>query len=479
VSAEAVLRLVADTRHAVVPLQRAALADSTTEHYERVWNHYRAWCADREIDALAADGAPLAVWLSEYWDKRPTTLRTYANAVSWGCHRSGVGDAGSDAVVSRLLNAHARFHGVAPVAANTVKSFDRAELLAVVSAPFVARGNITETGLLRNRCALILAHRRVPQNQLVRIRSDGVRLEGEAVHLELPEVTYLSLPHSQRVAATTLTLAVRDDELDPRQLISLAQTGPQRELLFGVMSHVKGGRYGTDVAESATHSTKAISDALVSALRSATRRAHLDPTKSLFEYVGTLGVDDVLKLWWHANPGHLTELRTRAYAAALVSTGARHDDFAHVRVETMERVPAGLRVLVERSKADQSGVGEWKFIPHTPGHPPTCPACLVIQWITDARLTNGALFASLEIGGRVKDTAVAVEEMAAEIQRLAQRVGVDKRVGTHSLRKTHATLRAENGDEAWAIAKTTGQSADVVLRHYVTPARILDHTAQL
>lgn len=476
-SAGAVLRLVEDMDHVVGSLRHAALADSTIEHYQRVWNHYCVWCADREIDPLAAGGAPLAVWLSEHFDLRPGTVRTYVNAVSWGCRRASVDDPALEPVVSRFLNAHSRFHGVAPVAENTVSSFDRDELVAVVSAPFVSRGGVSETALLRNRCAFILAYHGVSKNQLVRVRAEGVWLAGETVHVDLPAVTCRGLPHSDRAAAHRLTVPVRDDDLDPRQLVALAGSGPERELLFGVTSVVRGGRHGSDVVERATDSTHDIFSVLVSALRSSVRRAHLDP--SGFADIATFSVDDLRRLLCHANPGHLTELRTRAYAAALASTGARHDDFAHVRVETMKRQPAGLRVLVDKSKTDRAGVGEWKMISHTPGHPPTCPACLVARWITEARLTAGPLFAALGHGGKVKDTPVAVEEMAEEIQRLAQRVGVTKRVGTHSFRKTHATLRAEAGDEAWAIAKTTGQTADVILRHYVTPVRVIDHTAQM
>jgi integrase len=80
----------------------------------------------------------------------------------------------------------------------------------------------------------------------------------------------------------------------------------------------------------------------------------------------------------------------------------------------------------------------------------------------------------------VRPTALAVEEAAEEVASLAAAAGVPvRKVGTHSLRKTHVTLRVEAGEEAWDIAATTGQTTDVVLRHYIAPVDPFSSTASL
>lgn len=179
------------------------------------------------------------------------------------------------------------------------------------------------------------------------------------------------------------------------------------------------------------------------------------------------------------NPAYLIELRTRAHAAVLAATAMRHSESIAIDVAKIRRRPAGFELPVAQSKTDQQGAGQKHMLLHTPGCPATCPACLLTLWLDEAGLTSGPLFPALGIGGRPKTTPLAVEEAAEEFQRLAQRLGIDLHVGTHSFRKTHVTLRAEAGEEVWTIKETTHQTADIVHRHYVQPRDPFGVSAQL
>lgn len=474
-TADAILRLVEASDGPVSQLRSAAKAASTVEGYTALMKRFRSWCSERSID-IHADGA-LAVWMHEQaWERRPSTMRRYANAVTWSCRDGGLPDPGRHPLVVGLLAAHSRHHGVAPVPDNCVAAFSREELAAIITAPLVVRG-AAELAVLRNRCAILLAHHGVPTSQVIRIASDGVVLTDSAVRVSLPKVSGPGVPRHAQLQATVLELPLCDGPVDPRQLVQLSAMGPARRLLLGVASVDGGGRYSDAIEHTALDDHHRVAGLISSGVHGAVRRAGLGQVG--MSELAKLGSDGFARLWRHMNPSLLTELRTRAHAAALAATGSRHDDLAHVRVETMKRMPAGLRIFVERSKTDQAGVGSWRTIHHTPGHPPTCPACVVTRWVDEAGLSSGPLFPAMGNGGRIKSTPLAVEEAAGEIQRLAARLGVDARVGTHSFRKTHATLRAEAGEEAAAIAAFTGQTPDVVLRHYVKPREPFSHAAQL
>lgn len=458
----------------ITALRKAALAKRTLASYNQTWAMFLRWCIVRGQEPT--DPGVLVVWMHTRWEKRPSTMRRYANAASWHCRRSGLPDPANALLLQRFLSAHARFHGVAPLECNTVQPFDQAQLLAVVAAPMVVRGPM---GLSddRGRAAVLLAWHGVPMSQMIRIAQDGVYTGDTGVTLALPTTSGPGMARALALEGKSIVLEHKEGVLDPGQIVALAQAGPRRPLLLGVATVAGGGRNQPAVAVDPIVTPHGVASVLVSQLQRAARRARL-PVRS-FADVAALTEVEVTRLWLHINISYSTELRTRCHVAVLTELGARHSDLAAVSVETIKTRDAFLHLFVECSKTDQDGVGEWRRLFHSVGHPPTCPACLTQQWIAEAGLTAGPLFPALGYGGVVKPRPLAVEEAAAEIQRLALQVGVPGRVGTHTPRKTHATLRARNGEEAADIALTTGQDPGVVLRHYVKPARPFEDTAQL
>lgn len=58
----------------------------------------------------------------------------------------------------------------------------------------------------------------------------------------------------------------------------------------------------------------------------------------------------------------------------------RRSEISSLRIEDVEFVEDGARILLRRSKTDQEGRGKVRGIPHS-GHPETCPVRNLRRWM--------------------------------------------------------------------------------------------------
>lgn len=99
-----------------------------------------------------------------------------------------------------------------------------------------------------------------------------------------------------------------------------------------------------------------------------------------------------------------------------------------------------------------------------------------------ARITNGALFRSLDKFQRVQPRRLSDKAVARIVKRRAAAVGLDPdRYAGHSLRAGLATSAAAGGASERAIRAQTGHRSNEMVRRYIRAANLFaaDNAASL
>ncbi|MFG3423213.1 tyrosine-type recombinase/integrase [Micromonospora sp. NPDC048063] len=189
---------------------------------------------------------------------------------------------------------------------------------------------------------------------------------------------------------------------------------------------------------------------------------------------------------------HLAALRdycllTLGFAAAL-----RREELTGLPVNHLELVPEGLRVLVAKSKADQTGRGRRIDIPYAPDKVAwLCPVRATLTWLDAAgrrehlhrpgrrRAGDIPLLSGITAGARVRATALTDRHVARAVKITAAAAGqppevVDALAG-HSLRAGFATAADEAGVPQPVTARVLGHTTGTTGRYI---RRAFDGSAQ-
>ena len=128
-------------------------------------------------------------------------------------------------------------------------------------------------------------------------------------------------------------------------------------------------------------------------------------------------------------------------------------------------VNEGVKILVKRSKTDQTGLGMTKAIPYFENRN-YCPVISLKEWIKYASINNGKVF-------NISDKTVALT-----IQKYALLAGLDKtKYAGHSLRSGFATSTAEIGADERSIMAMTGHKTTQMVRRYIQEANLFKNNA--
>ena len=96
--------------------------------------------------------------------------------------------------------------------------------------------------------------------------------------------------------------------------------------------------------------------------------------------------------------------------------------------ETDDPEDNGMKILIRKSKTDQTGKGSWAYIG---------PATVVRvrRWIKAAGVTEGPLFRGISSGGRAGKGRMSGSTIAVCVRRRAKECGINGAVRTHSFRR--------------------------------------------
>jgi integrase len=180
-------------------------------------------------------------------------------------------------------------------------------------------------------------------------------------------------------------------------------------------------------------------------------------------------------------PNTRVGLRDRALLLLGFAGGFRRSELVALNVEDLEFSSAGLVVTMRKSKTDQEGRSRRIGIPYGSTEN-TCPVRSVQAWLESARISDGAVFRSLDRFQRVPPRRLSDKAVARIVKRRAKAAGLDPdRYAGHSLRAGLATSAAAGGASERAIMNQTGHRSTDMVRRYIGEANLFapDNAASL
>ena len=159
------------------------------------------------------------------------------------------------------------------------------------------------------------------------------------------------------------------------------------------------------------------------------------------------------------------KIRDKAIILIGFSGGFRRSELVNIEYEDMEFVNEGVKIIIKRSKTDQSGEGMTKAIPYF-DNKSFCPVISLKNWIDHSESKSGKIF-------DISDKSVALI-----IKKYASLSGLDpNKYGGHSLRSGFATSTAESGAEERNIMAMTGHKTTQMVRRYIQEANLFKNNA--
>ena len=161
------------------------------------------------------------------------------------------------------------------------------------------------------------------------------------------------------------------------------------------------------------------------------------------------------------------KIRDKALILIGFAGGFRRSELVNILYEDVEFVPEGVKILIKRSKTDQSGEGSIKAIPHF-NNQEFCPVIALKNYINYKSITND----------RERVFEISDKSVALIVKKYAEKAGLDSsRYAGHSLRSGFATTAAEFGAEERNIMAMTGHKTTQMVRRYIQEANLFKNNA--
>ena len=158
-------------------------------------------------------------------------------------------------------------------------------------------------------------------------------------------------------------------------------------------------------------------------------------------------------------------LQNKALLLIGFSGGFRRSELVSIEYDDLDFVAEGVKIIVRRSKTDQTGLGMTKAIPYF-DNKKYCPVTSLKKWINFSKIDNGKIF-------NISDKTVALT-----IKKYALLAGLDhNRYAGHSLRSGFATSTAETGADERSIMAMTGHKTTQMVRRYIQESNLFKNNA--
>lgn len=173
----------------------------------------------------------------------------------------------------------------------------------------------------------------------------------------------------------------------------------------------------------------------------------------------------------------LRAVRDRAVLAIGMAAALRRSEVVALEVGDVELIPEGLRLLVGRSKTDQTGEG---YVIAIPEGRRIRPKALLLAWIEAAGHCDGPLFRRLTRGGNLTSDPMSDRAVARLVQHCAAGAGFDPALfAGHSLRSGFLTEAARNGASIFKMRDVSRHKSVQVLSDYVRDFEMFrDHAGE-
>ena len=165
------------------------------------------------------------------------------------------------------------------------------------------------------------------------------------------------------------------------------------------------------------------------------------------------------------------KIRDKALILVGFAGGFRRSELVNIYFQDIDFVAEGVKILIRRSKTDQSGEGSIKAIPYFENQE-FCPVIALKDYLNNK-------FSKLDKRKKeVKIFEISDKSVALIIKRYAEKAGLDSsKYAGHSLRSGFATTAAEFGAEERNIMAMTGHKTTQMVRRYIQEANLFKNNA--
>ena len=165
------------------------------------------------------------------------------------------------------------------------------------------------------------------------------------------------------------------------------------------------------------------------------------------------------------------KIRDKALILVGFAGGFRRSELVNIYFQDIDFVPEGVKILIRRSKTDQSGEGSIKAIPYFENQE-FCPVIALKDYL-NKKFSN-----SDKRKKEIKIFEISDKSVALIIKRYAEKAGLDSsKYAGHSLRSGFATTAAEFGAEERNIMAMTGHKTTQMVRRYIQEANLFKNNA--
>lgn len=175
-------------------------------------------------------------------------------------------------------------------------------------------------------------------------------------------------------------------------------------------------------------------------------------------------------------PDTIQGQRDRALLLVGFASACRRSEMVALDAEDLEWGANGVIITIRRSKTDQEGAGRRVAIPFG-SRSETCPVKALREWLDSAKITEGAVFRSVDRSGNVFGR-LTPQSVPLVVKRYAEMVGLDpSKYAGHSLRSGCVTSAVQAGAPEHLIMRQTGHTSVITLRRYIREADLFGNNA--
>lgn len=187
--------------------------------------------------------------------------------------------------------------------------------------------------------------------------------------------------------------------------------------------------------------------------------------------------EDIKKMADAVDPETAKGLRDRALLLFGFAGAFRRSELVALNTWNLEERDEGLKVTIEKSKADQEAQGQVIAIVRQ-SDSPYCPVQALQDWLTVAEIERGALFRRMYRGDKVGQSQLSAQSVALVVKEYASRAGLDwEQYAGHSLRSGFLTSAARNRAGIFKMADQSRHKSLDVLRRYVKDEDLFENNA--
>ncbi len=178
---------------------------------------------------------------------------------------------------------------------------------------------------------------------------------------------------------------------------------------------------------------------------------------------------DMLRPALEALPDTLQAIRDRAVLLLGFACALRRSELVALDVADLTLTADDLRVIIRKSKTDQTASGAEIVVPSIPGE--LDPVAAVRAWLDASGIGSGPVFRRITKHGAIGRARLTGQVVALIVKRAARAAGLDhRRLSAHSLRAGFATTAAlANVSDLDGMAVTRHKSVNTY-RGYVRAA---------